>query len=149
MKHVCPHCGNNFISKIEYDFYGWHTSCPVCNCSFDVDYSKVNFSSDVDRNELEKAVEDLAYSITVNAGWSIDTHGGYYSLAEKENLELIICVNKYKDNDVPKGAFAVYIEIQDNDIDEVVDSWWEETKSLDITELQNLLTELLLSKWWE
>ena len=38
----CPHCGKQiFIDSIEKDELGWHTSCPECNGSFDVDLEEI------------------------------------------------------------------------------------------------------------
>lgn len=36
-KFICPHCGDEFYSSVELDGLGWHTSCPYCGGSFDVD----------------------------------------------------------------------------------------------------------------
>lgn len=149
MKHTCPHCGNTFESNVEYDFYGWHTSCPACSGSFDVDYQGINFAKDVDHKNLMKATNDLVVTLTADAGWSVNNHGGYYSLAYKDNLELIVCVNKYKDNETPDGIYCVYVEVQHNKKDEIVNSWWIETKRLFIDELRDKMIELLLSEWWK
>lgn len=37
MNHACPHCGNRFTSAVFLDYLGWHTACPFCEGSFDVD----------------------------------------------------------------------------------------------------------------
>lgn len=37
MKLKCLHCGNKYDGTISYDDLGWHSSCPECGCSFDVD----------------------------------------------------------------------------------------------------------------
>ena len=37
MTHICPHCGEEFAAPIIFDSLGWHTSCPRCEGSFDVD----------------------------------------------------------------------------------------------------------------
>lgn len=36
MMHLCPHCGNEFSEIISDDYLGWHTSCPCCGRTFDV-----------------------------------------------------------------------------------------------------------------
>lgn len=37
----CPNCGKQiFIDLIEKDELGWHTSCPECTGSFDVDFDE-------------------------------------------------------------------------------------------------------------
>ena len=33
----CPNCCHEFHGSIENDDLGWHTSCPACGQSFDVD----------------------------------------------------------------------------------------------------------------
>lgn len=149
MKHICPHCDNSFQSKVEYDNLGWHTSCPYCGGSFDIDYTKIDFGFDVDNDSLKLYAKDLSKDITANAGWNVNNHGGYFTLAVMGDLELIVCVNKYKDNEIPNGQYQIYIEVQDNNIDEIQKSWWLETKNLDLEELQKLLVSLLLSEWWD
>lgn len=37
MKLKCLHCENKFDGTISYDEFGWHSVCPECGCSFDVD----------------------------------------------------------------------------------------------------------------
>ncbi len=37
MKLKCLHCNNKFDGTITYDELGWHSMCPECKCSFDVD----------------------------------------------------------------------------------------------------------------
>lgn len=37
MKLKCLHCSNKFDGTISYDELGWHSICPKCQCSFDVD----------------------------------------------------------------------------------------------------------------
>lgn len=36
-KFTCPHCGAHFEGGASLDNLGWHTSCPDCGESFDVD----------------------------------------------------------------------------------------------------------------
>lgn len=37
MKLKCLNCGYEFEGGISKDELGWHSSCPKCECSFDVD----------------------------------------------------------------------------------------------------------------
>lgn len=37
MRLVCLHCGREFTGSISKDNLGWHSLCPICNGSFDVD----------------------------------------------------------------------------------------------------------------
>ena len=37
MKTICLQCGHEFKRSYSYDDLGWHTSCPNCCGSFDVD----------------------------------------------------------------------------------------------------------------
>lgn len=37
MKFTCEHCGHAFEGTISLDELGWHTACPKCEGSFDVD----------------------------------------------------------------------------------------------------------------
>lgn len=37
MKLKCLHCDHKFDGTISYDKLGWHSSCPECGASFDVD----------------------------------------------------------------------------------------------------------------
>ena len=37
MKIKCLHCNNKFDGTISYDELGWHSICPECGASFDVD----------------------------------------------------------------------------------------------------------------
>lgn len=39
MKLKCLNCDHEFESTISYDELGWHSSCPECGGSFDVDVS--------------------------------------------------------------------------------------------------------------
>ena len=40
---TCPNCGKEiFITSIEKDNLGWHTSCPECDGSFDFDFAGIN-----------------------------------------------------------------------------------------------------------
>ena len=40
MKLKCLHCNNKYDGTISYDELGWHSLCPKCGCSFDVDVPK-------------------------------------------------------------------------------------------------------------
>lgn len=40
MKVKCLHCNNKFDGTISYDELGWHSICPECGASFDVDVPK-------------------------------------------------------------------------------------------------------------
>lgn len=42
MKLKCLQCGHEFEGTISYDELGWHSSCPECDGSFDVDVPKGN-----------------------------------------------------------------------------------------------------------
>ena len=50
MKLKCLHCEHEFDGTISRDELGWHSSCPVCGASFDVDvpdnYVVQNFNWD-------------------------------------------------------------------------------------------------------
>ena len=37
MKLKCLHCDHEFNGTVSNDELGWHSSCPECECSFDVD----------------------------------------------------------------------------------------------------------------
>ena len=37
MKFTCLHCEHEFEGSASLDRLGWHTLCPECGCSFDVD----------------------------------------------------------------------------------------------------------------
>ena len=43
MKLKCLHCEHEFEGTISYDEFGWHSSCPECGCSFDVDINKKHY----------------------------------------------------------------------------------------------------------
>lgn len=149
MKHICPNCYNSFQGKVEYDKLGWITYCPYCKSSFAVDFREIDFAFDVADDSLKSYINDLSEDLTVNSGWNVNNHGGYFTLAVMGDLELIVCVNKFKDNYIPQGVFCIYVEVQDNKKDEIANSWWIETKSLDIEELKESLMKLLLSEWWD
>lgn len=34
---ICLHCGRVFEGSVSLDKLGWHSVCPWCCCSFDVD----------------------------------------------------------------------------------------------------------------
>ena len=39
LKVTCLNCGNTFATdSYELDDLGWHTTCPECGASFDIDY---------------------------------------------------------------------------------------------------------------
>ena len=40
MKLKCLHCGTEFEGTISKDDLGWHSACPSCEQSFDVDVPK-------------------------------------------------------------------------------------------------------------
>lgn len=37
MRLKCLHCDHEFEGTISWDDLGWHSSCPSCGCSFDVE----------------------------------------------------------------------------------------------------------------
>ena len=37
MKLTCLQCGNEFEGTVSKDDLGWHSVCPECGSSFDVD----------------------------------------------------------------------------------------------------------------
>ena len=42
-EYTCPNCGHIFTGSIDLDELGWHTSCPECESSFDVDVPEGRF----------------------------------------------------------------------------------------------------------
>ena len=54
MKLKCLHCGYEFNGSIEKDKLGWHSSCPKCECSFDVDYSEDDLMKDLLMEQKEQ-----------------------------------------------------------------------------------------------
>lgn len=65
MKHTCPHCGRNFERPIYLDYLGWHTACPFCEGSFDVDPDP-NSPGEKLRAAKKKAA-DLGNNLSYNA----------------------------------------------------------------------------------
>ena len=46
MKLKCLHCEYEFDGSIDKDELGWHSSCPECECSFDVDVNVEEIKDD-------------------------------------------------------------------------------------------------------
>lgn len=67
MKHTCPHCERNFERPISLDYLGWHTTCPFCEGSFDVDPDP-NSPGEKLRAAKKKAA-DLSNNLSYNAGY--------------------------------------------------------------------------------
>ncbi len=97
MKHICPHCGFGFTGTIECDNLGWHTSCPICEQSFDVDtqdsadvlkaaligYLKSNKTNhrahdttDLEESTFWKQARDMFVSLALLLNCSPDTSTG-------------------------------------------------------------------------
>ncbi len=59
---TCPNCGSAIVTgpeDIYYDDLGWHTLCPVCDCSFDVEPKQEWLNYDYKPAELADDDEDL------------------------------------------------------------------------------------------
>lgn len=53
MELKCLHCGYEFDGSAELDELGWHSSCPECGCSFDVDV----YGCDGENHNCQQAIE--------------------------------------------------------------------------------------------
>lgn len=67
MKHTCPHCGRNFERPLYLDYLGWHTACPFCEGSFDVDPDPESPGEKL--RAAKKKAADLGNNISYNAGY--------------------------------------------------------------------------------
>lgn len=68
MKVNCSNCGYEFDGEISKDFLGWHSLCPECGCSFDVD-----------------APDDMANTLYIEgrrSGYSADSCGRTMTVGE-------------------------------------------------------------------
>lgn len=84
MKLKCLHCGYEFDGSIEKDELDWHSSCPECGCSFDVDINteriwfRVGMEAEISEEELirlkECKSEDLMREIIKRAELSGETY---------------------------------------------------------------------------
>ena len=84
MKLKCLHCEYKFDGSVGKDDLGWHSSCPECGCSFDVDINtkriwfRVGMEAEVSEEELtrlkECKSEDLMRKIIKRAELSGDTY---------------------------------------------------------------------------
>ena len=54
MKLKCLNCGYEFDGTISYDELGWHSSCPECECSFDVDIPNNDLMEDLLMEQREQ-----------------------------------------------------------------------------------------------
>ena len=84
MKLKCLHCEHEFDGTISCDDLGWHSSCPVCDASFDVDVPDGKFvvawtdPIDDDDGSSDYTPFDQAYP-----EWNIVA---YYAYNTKEDL---------------------------------------------------------------
>lgn len=51
MKLTCLNCWHIFDGDVSLDELGWHSACPECGSSFDVDVPEVEESVDKDIKE--------------------------------------------------------------------------------------------------
>lgn len=92
MKLKCLQCDYEFDGTISYDELGWHSACPKCGGSFDVDvtfgdfinteqYLMADIISFVNTNGEEIEIDDLDDETLQNA-WVVETHssGGYLEI---------------------------------------------------------------------
>lgn len=75
MKLKCLQCGHEFDGTIECDELGWHSACPECGGSFDVDapdnfhakYERPSWLSGISDDDLRRAEDD--YYDRVESYW--------------------------------------------------------------------------------
>lgn len=53
---TCPHCGHTFMGGASEDNLGWHSMCPACEQSFDIDLPKEASESEPEEKPQEKVV---------------------------------------------------------------------------------------------
>lgn len=102
MKLKCLHCQNEFDGTIEKDDLGWHSSCPKCGGSFDVDVPEgkvvVAFTDPLDGEDEPYKPFDQAVPT-----WNIH---GYYAFDSVEEF-----LQKWKDFvDEPYGMWYWVID---------------------------------------
>lgn len=57
MKIKCLNCGYEFDGTAEYDELGWHSSCPECESSFDVDTEDYENTTEIDGVLFDREVD--------------------------------------------------------------------------------------------
>lgn len=77
MKIKCLHCGHLFEGSVSHDDLGWHSLCPKCNQSFDVDLPEGQIiMAFADDSNPEKYTENFTDDFTGNnikAYYAFDT----------------------------------------------------------------------------
>lgn len=94
-KYVCPNCGNVFAGSIDLDELGWHTSCPECRVSFDVDVPEGRFVIafvDDERIDAHNLFTDYFRGNAIISYFAVDTEGEFI------NLWASICDKPVEDN---------------------------------------------------
>lgn len=103
MELICLNCGCEFEGSLSNDELGWHSVCPECECSFDVDIerfliprgTKVRFHGDrigiVDWNdeEVTEEFENINYCICPIEFINEEYWSDYYVWLLRDDFEIV------------------------------------------------------------
>lgn len=107
MKVVCLQCGHRFqFTGASLDEIGWHTLCPSCNGSFDIDIeeylvpegTKVKMieggigivdGNDSETCDVDDVFDNINYYICPIEYIHEDVWSNYYIMLQREDFEII------------------------------------------------------------
>lgn len=106
MELKCLNCGHEFDGSISKDTLGWHSSCPECECSFDVDVPNGRIVMAFAWDETDEYFTD---------GWYDDNEfATYYAFDTPE--EFMIAWRKMHDYDNGGYPDGMWYWVMDNGV---------------------------------
>ena len=119
MELKCLHCECGFDGAIELDELGWHSSCPECGCSFDVDMDEDNVSNmKVKLNHLGNKLYDVWWR---NYCRENDSLGG--NSAKGDFVEGWCIIDNYDYIKTIEDECGLLLFAYDEDVFYVLDEW--------------------------
>ena len=126
-KYICPHCGHEFTGSISLDNMGWHTSCPMCEQSFDVEVPEGRFVMAFADDESE---DRYLFFTDEFAGEAIISYFAVDTMDELIKLWASICDKNVEDN----GMWYWVLDMEDPDNPELITSGACDAGDIDIFE---------------
>ena len=94
-EYTCPSCLHEFTGSIDLDELGWHTSCPKCESSFDVDVPEGRYVMafvDDDREDYQELFTDNFVGQAIVSYFAADTADEFIDIWDS------ICDREVEDN---------------------------------------------------
>lgn len=95
LKCKCLHCEHEFEGAASEDSLGWHTLCPKCGCSFDVDIPNPESAAD----DICADVLSVILSATAAVGYHIEKGDAHHlEIREKyTGIKVVVTVETEKE----------------------------------------------------